>query len=292
MAECALRAFPPYDVAFARQFAVARAGAAALGHALQRVRVRADEPGLGGAALDDEPGAGVGGAAVAPALPAERDPDHRRRPRPGGAGGALAAARVGPFAALGEQADRGARREAVQADFGLPVALVGAVIEGAGFGAVRAAVARGGVARRLEVAPGLHAAVARRLAEQALGLGPALAEGVLDDLDAEGALAHADGDLGVGLGFGRGADAGAARVGNRVGEAAVETRQTGREPAQQAPMLRVAGGPVRGGARAAGVPVRVPVRVGGPARAGLGRAPGGRAASAGAFRGCGRRPFP
>jgi len=62
--------------------------------------------------------------------------------------------------------------------------------------------------------------MARRLAEQPLGPGPAFAERVLDDLDAEGALAHADGDLGVGLGgF---AHAGAAGV--RDAEALVESR--------------------------------------------------------------------
>ncbi|HKM63407.1 MAG TPA: hypothetical protein VJY39_13055, partial [Acidisphaera sp.] len=60
MAECALRAFPPDDVAVARQFAVARAGAAALVHALQLARVRAHELGLGRAALDDEPAVGGG----------------------------------------------------------------------------------------------------------------------------------------------------------------------------------------------------------------------------------------
>ncbi|HKM64240.1 MAG TPA: hypothetical protein VJY39_17295, partial [Acidisphaera sp.] len=193
----------PRGFAFARDFNVARAGAAALGRALQRAGVGAHELGLGRAAFDDEPAVGCGrvfALSVAPALPAEHGPDHRRRSRLRGAGGALAAAGLGPGAALGEQAHGGAGGEPVQADLGLPVALVGAPVEVAGVGAVGAAVAGGGVAGGLEVAPGVEVAMARRLAEQALGPGPAFAERVLDDLDAEHALAGRGGDLGLGLG--------------------------------------------------------------------------------------------
>ena len=227
----------PRDLAFARQFAVARAGAAALGHALQRAGVGAHELGLGLAAFDDEPALGRGrvfGASVAPALPAEHDPDHRRRPRLGGPRGTLAPAGLGPGAALGEQAHRGAGGEPVQADFGLPVACVGAAVEVAGVGAVGAAVAGGGVAGGLEVAPGIEVAMAGRLAEQALGPGPAFAEGVLDDLDAEHALAHGHGDLGFGLRCF--AHAGAAGVGDP--EPAIEPLEEGRQEVEHCPSFR------------------------------------------------------
>ncbi|HKM64974.1 MAG TPA: hypothetical protein VJY39_21050, partial [Acidisphaera sp.] len=226
----------PRDLAFARQFAVARAGAAALGHALQRAGVRAHELGLGLTAFDDEPALGCGrvfAASVAPALPAEHDPDRRRRSRLRGAGGALAAAGLGPGAALGEQAHRGARRQPVQAAFGLPVACVGAAVEVAGVGAVGAAVAGGGVAGGLQVAPGIEVAMARRLAEEALGPGPALAERVLDDLDPEHALAHGRGDLGLRLG--RGTYAGA--LGVRDAEALVEPLEEGRQEVEHRPLL-------------------------------------------------------
>jgi len=214
---------------------VAHADAALLEVALQLARMGADEFVLGRAALDDEPAVGCGVilfASVAPALPAEHDPDHRRRSRPGGARGALAAARVGPGAALGEQTHRRAGGEAVQADFGLPLAVVGAFEERAGLGAVGAAVPRGGIAGDLQVAPGLHVAVPGRLAEQTLGFGPAFAEGVLDDLDPEHALAHGHRDLGVGLGCG--AYAGGARVRRRVDQPVVEPDETGRQPAEHA----------------------------------------------------------
>jgi len=238
VAECALRAFPPYDLAFARQLAVARAGASALGHALQRAGVGAYELGLGFAALDDEPALGRGrvfALSVAPALPAEHDPDRRRRPGLGGPRGALAAACLGPGAALGEQAHRRARRQPVQAAFGLPVACVGAAVEVACVGAVGAAVPRGGVAGGLEVAPGIEVAMPRRLAEQPLGLGPAFAERVLDDLDAEHALAHGRGDLGVGLRCF--AYAGAAGVGDP--EALVEPLEEGRQEVEHGPSFSV-----------------------------------------------------
>jgi len=237
VAECALRAFPPCDTAFAGERRVARAGAAALGHALQRPGVGAHQLGLRLAALDDEPALGRGrvfGASVAPALPAEHDPDHRRRARLGGPRGALAAAGLGPGAALGEQTHRRARREAVQADFGLPVACVGAAVEVACVGAMGAAMAGGGVAGRLEVAPGIEVAMARRLAEQPLGPGPALAKGVLDDLDPEHALAHGHGDLGIGLRCF--AHAGAAGVGHP--ETLVEPLEEGRQEIEHLPSFR------------------------------------------------------
>jgi len=177
---------------------------------LQLARVVAHERGLGRAPLDDEPAAGIGGASCAAACPAERGPDRRAWRWAGCPRGTLAAAGVLPGAALGEQADRRARRQPVQAAFGLPVAVAGAAIEVAGVGAVGAAVAGCGVAGDLVVAPRFHAAMAGWLAEQPLGLGPAFAKGVLDGLDPEHALAHADGDLGLGLGCG--AHAGAAGV--------------------------------------------------------------------------------
>jgi len=224
-------------------FAVARAGAVALDRAAQSAGVGAHELGLGRAALDDVPGAGIGGASVAPGLPAERDPDDRRRPRLRGAGGTLASAGFRPGAAFGEQAHRGARRQPVQADLGLPVALVGAFVEVACVGAVGAAVAGGRVAGDLQVAPGFHAAMAGRLAEQPLGLGPVRAEGVLDDLDAEHALAHGHGDLGFGLGgF---AHAGAAGV--RDAKALVEPLEEGRQEIEHLPLLSWPGVELSGG---------------------------------------------
>ncbi|HKM64880.1 MAG TPA: hypothetical protein VJY39_20570 [Acidisphaera sp.] len=235
-----LRFAYPSDVAFARDFSVAPAGAAALGHALQRARMGADELGLGRAAFDDEPAVGrrrVFALSVAPALPAEHDPDHRRRPRPGGARGALAAAGLGPGAALDEQAHRRAGSEAVQADFGLPVAVVGAFEERAGFAAVGAAMAGARIAGDLEVAPRIHVAMPGRATEQPLGLGPAFAEGVLDDFDPEHALAHGHGDLGIGLRCF--AHAGAAGVGDP--EALVEPLEEGRQELEHWPLLSVSG---------------------------------------------------
>src|SRR5208283_20460 len=236
----------PYDGAFAGEFAVALAGAVALDRALQRAGMGANELGFGLAALDDEPPLGCGrvfAASVAPALPAEHGPDHRRRPGLGGAGGALATTGFGPGAAFGEQAHRGASGETVQPAFGLPVACVGAAVEVACVGAVGAAVPCGGVARGLQVAPGIEVAMPGRLAEQPLGPGPAFAEGVLDDLDAEGALAHADGDLGVGLGGG--AHAGAAGVGDP--EALVEPLEEGRQEVEHPALPGARGSPDRSG---------------------------------------------
>src|SRR5208283_2058742 len=89
----------------------------------------------------------------------------------------------------------------------------------------------------LEVAPGIEVAMAGRLAEQALGPGPAFAEGVLDDLDAEHALAHGHGDLGFGLRCF--AHAGAAGVGDP--ETAIEPLEEGRQEVEHLPLLSVSG---------------------------------------------------
>ena len=200
----------------------AQAGAAPLVSLTKLAFVGADEGGLGFAPLGDEPGWRMGGTARAPGGPAEAGKDGGR----GLAGGVLArvwvagaqaAAPVAVCAALGEQAPGGSRGEAVQPAFGAPVAGLGLDVERAGVGAARAAVP--GAA---SLAPGFHVAMEGRLAEQPAGVGAVFAERVLDDLEAEAALALLRLDVGLGRGFRRPR---AARVGGGVDQAMIEPPQ-------------------------------------------------------------------
>src|SRR5208283_1704598 len=135
------------------------------------------------------------------------------------------------FPSLGEQADGAAPGELVERDLGLPVAAAGGDVVGVSPLAVVAArlAAAGPAVRR--VAPRGEVAAPRVGAEQLLRRRPVLAELVVGDL--EPVVPRLAGTWPLVVRRQR-TGAGLARVGTRLGEAAVEALQRGREPAQHA----------------------------------------------------------